>query len=151
MIITNRRGDIFLDFLPGTEPVIPGRDSHIPLTHALAVVRHQGKVLFIFNTRKQKWELPGGMIDAGETPYQCAVRELFEETNQHLADLTFRGLMKFRLQPDQRLEFGALYSGELPAVVPFIANDEADKIALWDLVTDIGYVDEIDRKIVDFG
>lgn len=40
------------------------------------VVRNQ-KLLFIF--RKQKWDLPKGKIDRGETPIKTAIREVNEE------------------------------------------------------------------------
>ena len=33
----------------------------------------------------------GGMIDEGETARECAVRELLEETNQMIEDLSFKG------------------------------------------------------------
>ena len=41
------------------------------------VVTKGDKVLFIF--RMGKWDLPKGKFDKGETPQQCAVREVEEE------------------------------------------------------------------------
>ncbi|WP_194287360.1 NUDIX hydrolase [Gracilibacillus oryzae] len=32
--------------------------------------------------------MAGGIIDSGETPRECAVRELFEETNQSVKSLS---------------------------------------------------------------
>lgn len=53
---------------------------------ALAVVRHEGRLLMIRRADSVKraagfWGLPGGVVEAGETPEQCAVRELGEEVN----------------------------------------------------------------------
>jgi 8-oxo-dGTP diphosphatase len=53
---------------------------------ALAVVRHEGRLLMIRRSDSVKraagfWGLPGGEVEAGETPEQCAVRELGEEVN----------------------------------------------------------------------
>lgn len=42
------------------------------------VQNEKGEVLFIF--RREKWDLPKGKLDKGETLEQCAVREVGEET-----------------------------------------------------------------------
>lgn len=39
-----------------------------------------GKVLIAKRIKPSLWSLPGGRIEAGETPEQAAIRELFEET-----------------------------------------------------------------------
>lgn len=51
---------------------------------------------------EEKLGISWGMIDKGETPRECAVRELYEETNQSVTQLKFKGLMKFKLKPDDR-------------------------------------------------
>jgi 8-oxo-dGTP pyrophosphatase MutT (NUDIX family) len=39
-----------------------------------------GKQAYLFMFRRDKWDLPKGKLDAGETLEQCAVREVGEET-----------------------------------------------------------------------
>ena len=53
---------------------------------ALAVVRHQGRLLLIRRAEALRraggmWGLPGGEVDDGEDPVTCALRELWEEVN----------------------------------------------------------------------
>lgn len=47
------------------------------------IVKRNGQMLFIF--RNEKWDLPKGKIDAGETPEEAAIREVEEECgiNKH--------------------------------------------------------------------
>lgn len=149
-ILKDRNGHEFLDFVKISELDIDNYIHDAPLTHSLVVGKNEGKYLLMFNTWRQYWELPGGIIDDGETPRECAERELFEETNQSIKQLTFKGLMKFQLKPDDRLEYGALYSGEIVDVKPFKENKEAEQIVFWDHQSDIGYITEIDEKLLDY-
>jgi 8-oxo-dGTP diphosphatase len=43
-----------------------------------------GRVLLVEPTYKPTWEIPGGMVEQGETPRAACVRELREELGLHL-------------------------------------------------------------------
>ena len=147
-IIVNKRGDVFVAFHKCREESLP---SHLgPITHALIVVTHGDRSLYLFNLWKKHWELPGGTREDGESPRECALRELAEETGQKVTDADFRGVMEFRLQPDNKTEFGALYRATLTELQPFKANSEAKKIVFWDGVSDIGEVDRIDVELLKY-
>ena len=44
------------------------------------------KILFL-RTHKGAWDIPKGRLDPGETPFQCALRETYEESG--IDDLSF--------------------------------------------------------------
>jgi mutator protein MutT len=56
----------------------PSRSPSFPVSVKGVVVR-AGRVLLLRNERDE-WELPGGRLESGETPEQCVVREIAEET-----------------------------------------------------------------------
>ncbi|NLY88953.1 MAG: NUDIX domain-containing protein [Firmicutes bacterium] len=149
-IVKNKKGDIFLDLVKDEEANILGNEKYKPLTHSLVIIKCGGKYLLVFDKWKGQWEVPGGGIKGRETPRECAIREVYEETNLKLDDLEFIGIMKFSLQPDQRIEYGALYAAEISGLNEFAETDEIKKIILWDLQEDIGYVDEIDKKLLEY-
>lgn len=145
MILKDPSGHEILEIVQGDEAGLTADTSLRPLTHALVLARHQGKTLLVYNRFKSEWELPGGMIDPGESPGECALRELMEESNQTLVEMGFRGLMRLKLMPDSRLEFGALYAGQVLTLRPFDTNDETTGIVWWDGKENVGTISEIDR------
>ncbi|MFE5731509.1 NUDIX hydrolase [Streptomyces sp. NPDC056528] len=61
----------------------PGARSTSPLhsvSVAGAVVREDGRLLAMRRADNGTWELPGGVLELGETPQEGVVREVLEET-----------------------------------------------------------------------
>ena len=67
----------------------------------LVYVRHQGKTLMLHRIKKAndmhagKWNGLGGKLLPGETPEQCAIREVQEESGLTLIDPVLRGIITF--------------------------------------------------------
>ena len=67
----------------------------------LVYVKKNAQTLMIHRIRKQddinwgKWNTLGGKLEPGETPEECAVREVFEESGLHIPDPELRGVLTF--------------------------------------------------------
>lgn len=55
---------------------------------ATVICKRDGRILYV-RKPKAKWALPGGKIEAGESPKQAAVRELSEETGLEGLELIY--------------------------------------------------------------
>ena len=76
--------------LRGTETKLIA--TYNPITSALTVVECDGKYLLGFNKFREQWEIAGGRRNPGQSPRDCALRELFEESTQTPSELCFRAL-----------------------------------------------------------
>ena len=90
----------------------------------LCYIKKDGKTLMLHRTKKEndmhegKWVGVGGKIEKGESPEECAVREVFEETGLKAEELKLRGLLTFPDFNSSEDWYGYLYvvekfSGEL--------------------------------------
>lgn len=67
----------------------------------LCYVRRGGKTLMVYRNKKPndmhlgKWNGLGGKLEPGETPEECAVREIREESGLSVRELTYKGLLTF--------------------------------------------------------
>ncbi len=67
----------------------------------LCYIEKDGKYLMIHRVKKKedinkdKWVGVGGKFEEKETPFDCARREIFEETGLNAGKLNYRGLVTF--------------------------------------------------------
>ena len=148
-ICINKSGVIFEALITINESDIKPEELGHPLTHALIVAKNEKGFLLLYNTWKKHWEVPGGIIEPGETIRKCAEREMLEETNQIAEKMIFKGLMKLKFK-NNRTEYGGLFSAYIKVERPFIINEETNKIIFWNGIEDIGYIDEIDKKLLEY-
>jgi 8-oxo-dGTP diphosphatase len=154
MLIQDQKGNQLVELIALPEAQL---SQLAPLTHALVVARRGGSLnLLVFNRDRQYWELAGGLIDAGETPRECAARELLEETGLRCDPDSLRliGAAKFLLQPSRfhaeiHVEYGAVYAADIDQPLAFVANDEIAKVCWWDGTEAIGTISVIDQKLIE--
>ncbi|SHJ26649.1 NUDIX domain-containing protein [Arenibacter nanhaiticus] len=78
-LVNKKIGQAFV-YHPNHEEILKKFSKKIPIVVAAGgvVTNKEGKVLFIY--RNNKWDLPKGKLDKGESIEECAIREVEEET-----------------------------------------------------------------------
>ncbi len=147
MNLTKNNGREFVDFISMSEEDI---FDYLPLAGSFAVIKCKGKYLMCYNIWREQWELPAGRRERDETPKECAIRELFEETGQTVRELEFKGLLKSQKIINGEISYNPVYFTEMEQLQPFIENEETSDIRLWDLKEELGYIDSVDIKIFDY-
>lgn len=120
-----------------------------PLAGSYAIIKVKGQYLIGYNTFRQQWEVPAGKREKGETPLDCARRELLEETGQSVVELKFVGLARVKNHLNGAEKFNPLYYSTTNSLRPFQQNEEMSDIRLWDLEENL-HIDKVDWAILDY-
>lgn len=89
------------------------RRPSVPLSAGVVVVRWiDGRCHYLCLRAYKYWDFAKGMVEAGETPKQAAIREVQEETT--LTDLQFRWGDVYRETPVYRRKRARFYIAESP-------------------------------------
>lgn len=95
------------------------------------IAKHKDKFLLVYNAWRTCWEIPGGIVEPGETPRAAAVREFFEESGQTAENVRLLGRIRVDEPTKDRVIVGAVFGCDLSDLVPFTPNDEIEAVALW--------------------
>ncbi|HEU0087650.1 MAG TPA: NUDIX hydrolase [Pseudonocardiaceae bacterium] len=129
--VRDAAGNALVGFRFAAESELAALDQRVPLALSLVVVVLSDRVLMVFDRWRRQWELPGGMLDPGESARQAAVRELAEETGILATDLNFLAIAQFDLKRPGRQEYGAIYQTVLPGPPQLVVNDEVSDFRWW--------------------
>ena len=86
----------------------------------LCYISCNGRTLMLHRNKKEndenagKWVGIGGKFETGESPDDCLLREVFEETKIRLESYRFRGIVTF-VSDKWGTEYMFLYTGEVPS------------------------------------
>lgn len=120
------------------------KNEKLPLT-TLCYIEQDEKYLMLHRVRKQndcnrdKWIGVGGHLEQGESPEDCLLREVKEETGLTLTSFRFRGLITFLL--DGLQEYMCLYTadaftGELTdcdeGELEWVEKSRIESLPLWE-------------------
>ena len=118
----------------------------MPSLTTLCYIEQDGKYLMLHRTKKEsdinkdKWIGVGGHFLENETPDECLLREVFEETGLTLTSYHFRGLVTF-ISDEWQTEYMCLYTadgftGELTECdegeLKWIDKSRIDELNLWE-------------------
>ena len=130
-LLITQHGLEVLNFIACDTPEIPETDRHIPLTWTMVVARHGDGYVSAYNFSRHQWELPSGGIEPGESPEDCARRELQEESSQIAGDLICKGVFKVRDSTLAGEIYAVLYYTEIETLQPFVSNEETNRLRIW--------------------
>jgi 8-oxo-dGTP diphosphatase len=105
--VTDTSGNTFVGVKVAGQSSLDGLDPLVALPLSLIVVEHGLRVLMVFDTRRRRWELPGGQIEHGESSLEAAIRELAEETGLDDCILLLGAVAEFVLGEERRREYAA--------------------------------------------
>ena len=109
------------------------------------------KILSTLSKGKQKYYIPGGKRESGESNHQALIREIKEELNVDLAENSLQYFGTFQSQADGHAEgievkmtcYTGKYQGTLKA------SSEIEKI-VWLTYDDIEQISPVDKIIFNF-
>jgi 8-oxo-dGTP diphosphatase len=106
-------------FMPGTK-----------LTYSVISARYEAKWIFVRHQKRSTWEIAGGHIENGETPFEAAGRELFEETGALKFNLVC--IATYSVTIDGETGWGRLYLAGVSEIGPIPDISEIAEIRLSD-------------------
>ena len=95
---------------------------------AVVLARDDGGAVLVLSRYRKVWELPGGLIDPGETARDAAAREFREETGGIAGPLAWLGMVEVN---DGSTHFGAVFRCTVERLPERFENEETVALGRW--------------------
>ncbi len=80
----------------------------------IVFARLKGKIIFVKTSHSKRYSLIAGKIEKGETPFQAAEREIFEECQGEIKILNFHSY--YSVESRGNKGYGALFIADLDSI-----------------------------------
>jgi len=99
------------------------------LVSSCIIINEDGEALVIkrsetANWKPLHWEFPGGIIDAGETPKEAAIREVKEESNLDVSQLQFLSKEIYQIDGKEKITKYYFVCDQFAGDVALLPNTE---------------------------
>jgi 8-oxo-dGTP pyrophosphatase MutT (NUDIX family) len=112
-----------------------GREGKIRVGCSAAIFNEEGKILLTRRVDNGQWCLPSGGMDAGESPSETAIREVFEETGLQVGLTRLVGVYS---DPNQLVMYVDGNKAQIVAI-HFEAEVTGGTLGLSNETSDFGY------------
>jgi 8-oxo-dGTP diphosphatase len=110
------------------------------LTYSVIAATYNGQWLFVRHRDRVTWEIAGGHIESGETPFEAARRELIEETGA--AEFGLNCVATYSVEKEGRIGYGRLFFADVHIIGTIPDTSEIAELRLSDhLPEDLTYPD----------
>jgi 8-oxo-dGTP diphosphatase len=122
------------------------------LTYSVIAAIYDGQWLFVRHHDRVTWEIAGGHIETGETPFKAARRELIEETGA--AEFELHCVATYSVEKDGIMGYGRLFFADVHKIEPIPDTSEIAELRLSEhLPENLTYPDiqpYLFQKVIEF-
>lgn len=108
----------------------PGEIEDSLLKFSVIAAKKEDRWIFCRHKTRSTWEIPGGHREPGETPEQCARRELYEETGAVSYELTQIGV--YSAESERGIGYGMFYFANVRELADIPSEFEIGEIHFFD-------------------
>jgi ADP-ribose pyrophosphatase YjhB (NUDIX family) len=138
------------------DPAAPPANSLVPAASTVVTDEH-GRILLHRRSDNDRWSLPGGAMELGETIAGCAVRETLEETGLEVEVTAIVGTYSnpghvFAYDDGEvRQEFSVCFAARVVGGAPRV-SEESTEVAWFrpEEIAGLPMVEAMRRRVLDF-